>query len=151
TVGIINIRESIDQKHTFHSLKIKIPPRSWDKKSGTVRKNDAIDYQSINNDIETKLKEIAAYRAQPDYLPITTNLTFLNYFRRFIKRYDNVGSRIKYEGVIKKLEAFLATIGKKDLLYHEINSGMIYDFRNFILKNATSNTATHYLKLVKQV
>lgn len=151
TVGIINIRETTDKKSKYYSLKVKVPVRLWNKKSGTVRKNDILDYERINQNITDKLREFEAYADKADIKPTQSKHSFVAYFGTYLKRYDNTGSRIKYETVLNKLRVFLKDRGKMDLLFHEIDSTLLYEFRDFARKKVSVNTATHYLKLIKQV
>ena len=77
--------------------------------------------------------------------------SFLAYFDSFIKRYENEGTRIKYRQVYNKLDGFLATKGKIDLKFSEVDENLVFDFRNYTRLKASVNTTTHYLKLFKQV
>lgn len=45
---VVNIRKTEERKHTFYSLKVKLPVRFWNKNSGTVRKNPGFDFGGIN-------------------------------------------------------------------------------------------------------
>lgn len=151
TTGIINIRKTLGRRSTYTSLKIKCPVRYWNERSGTVRKNDVIDYVSVNEEIADKIREFEKYAEQPDYKPLPSKKSYVYYFEGYIIRYANPGSRIKYETVLNKIRKYLASVQKQDLLFHEIDSKLLYEFRYYTLKKASLNTANHYLKIIKQV
>lgn len=148
--GIVNIRKTEDRKHTFHSLKIKLPIRYWNKNSGTVRKNSDFDFEDINKKIFNKIKELESIGSSPIKL-FKYKESFLSYFGDFIKRYDNEGTRIKYQQVLTKLISYLKSKEKKDLRFDEIDESLLFEFRDFTRLKASVNTTTHYLKLLKQV
>ncbi len=149
-VGIVNIRRSHEGKHTFTSLKIHVPVKHWNIKAGAVRKS-LEGYEDLNQQIKERLEEIMLYDSTPAKPTGVSKHSFTSYFDSFINRFNNAGSKIKYIQVLKKVKAYLKEKGKTDLLFHEINSDLIYDFRNYTLKNCSVNTTTHYLKLIKQV
>ncbi len=151
--GIVNIRviEGRSVKHV--SLKIRIPVKFWNDNANEVRKSKELDYETINSKIKEKLKELEAYEGQESYNPNQNNkASYLSYFENeYLPRKANTGTRIKYEMILKKLKAFRDDIKKKDILFSEIDTKLIHELNKFILKRCATNTANHYLKLIKQV
>ena len=148
--GIVNIRKTEERKQSFYSLKIRLPKRHWNQKSGTVRKNDDFDFEDINKQIADKIKDLESSTNIP-LKSISNKESFLSYFDTYLKRYDNEGTRIKYKQVLTKLIAYLNSKGRKDLNFNEIDESFIFEIRDFTRIKASVNTTTHYLKLLKQV
>lgn len=151
--GIINIRviEGRSVKHI--SLKIRIPAKLWNDNANEVRTTKDVDYKDINKKIKEKVKELEAYEGQEGYNPKQDNkLSFISYFENeYLPRIVNNGSAIKYEMVLNKVKAFRDDKSKKDILFSDIDTTLIHELNKFILQKCSTNTANHYLKLIKQV
>ena len=156
TTGTIKIRKLENQKQTLIPLdkEYKILKRYWNSKSGTVRKNPAINADEINQEIKDKIRELEESDKIPDYHTSLTNNkdSFISYFEGWLgNRVSNVGSEIKYQSVLNKLKKYLKSIGKEDLKFKDVTTNQTYNIKKHFQSSISINTCTHYMKLIKQV
>lgn len=150
--GNLKIRVTENRKSVYYNLNIKLEARLWNPKTQRIRQSDEFDYRAFNNEIETKLAEIKIKHGAGIDLKKAEKQSLITYFQSLIDRITNQGSKIKWETVLVKLKKFLSEKGLSDLLFVQLTTDLIYEYRKYLLThNISNNTTNHYLKFLKMV
>ncbi len=165
--GILNIRITTNRKSTYVSLKEKIPVRFWNENTHEIRTHkdfDPEERQRLNNLIETKITELKhAHKVSGDVDKTKNNarLSFIDYLNEELHELElrsKIGTYKRYKTTYFHLMGFLATKGKTDLLFPEINPILVRDFETYILAHKTIkgtlvkiNTSKNYMKCFKRL
>jgi site-specific recombinase XerD len=154
-VGYIYLRKTINRKVTYKSIGLPlIDKRVWDETKQRVKKHKSVNADDFNRALEDILTEERILGGESPILrkdPETTS--FLDYIKKTLKS-DNLknkhGTRIKYHSVLRKLEGFLHSQKKEDLLFKEVTVDFLYGFQSYMVETKMSqNSATHYLKVLQ--
>lgn len=158
--GTVYIRTIENRKARKKSTGIKLLESDWIKyfneSKSRFRKDKRFpEYEEYNERIDEILDEIGKYGNQLDYIP-NHKKSFLVYWESMLKGYSNHGTIIKHQGVKKKLDKYLTSINKEDLLFSEITPIFLRQLRVYLQtvrdpKCLSENVANHYLKIIQSV
>lgn len=157
TVTIRTIENRIIQKK---SLKIKIQQSDWKKYFNTdtqrFRSNKLFpSSEHYNNIIEEQLKQLKNHSNEISLLP-DEKKSFVKYWELCIKNFNNHGTTLKHQTILKKLKKYLIYQNKTDLLFKDITPIFLKEFRNYLStipdpKVLSDNSVVHYLKVMKSI
>jgi integrase len=160
TQGTIYIRTIDNRVIKKKSLKIRVSSihfqRFFNPQTQRFRNDERFPNYSLYNDrIETSLTELQRHDNNIESLP-DNRKSFLRYWKETIGDFDNHGSIIKHETIIHKLEKYLTSINKRDLLFKDITPLFLRGFKSYLgttndPKGLSVNTVNHYLKVMKSI
>lgn len=135
-VGTVYIRTIDNRVIKKKSLQIRLQKNHWERyfNPETQRfRNDARfpQYSLFNNKIESSLTELQRHENNIESLP-DNRKSFLRYWKETLDNTDNHGTVIKHNTIIHKLENYLASIDKRDLLFKDITPLFLRGFRSYL-------------------
>jgi site-specific recombinase XerD len=154
--GIINLRITKNRKSEYHSLKINLKEKFWNDNRKEVRKNDEVDYISINEKINDEIEKLKKHQKidEPELLG-KKNISFIQYFRNYLDELtslEKLGTYKKYNTTIQHLTEFIKKGGKTDLKFSDIDYLLIENFDKYLQKlHLKSNTRNGYLKCCQKL
>lgn len=154
--GIINLRITKNRKSEYHSLKINLKEKFWNDNRKEVRKNDEVDYISINEKINDEIEKLKKSQNidEPELLG-KKNVSFIQYFRNYLDELtslEKLGTYKKYNTTIQHLTEFIKKDGKTDLKFSDVDYLLIENFDKYLQKlHLKSNTRNGYLKCCQKL
>jgi site-specific recombinase XerD len=154
--GIINLRITKNRKSEYHSLKINLKEKFWNDNRKEVRKNDEVDYISINEKINDEIEKLKKSQNidEPELLG-KKNVSFIQYFRNYLDELtslEKLGTYKKYNTTIQHLIEFIKKDGKTDLKFSDVDYLLIENFDKYLQKlHLKSNTRNGYLKCCQKL
>lgn len=159
-VGTITVRTIENNITKKKSLGINIKEFEWENyfnpNTQRFRENKKFpQYEILNNTIEKFLETLDRFDNNLSALP-NEKKSFLKYWNDTLGDFDNHGSIIKHKTIIKKLQKYLVSIKRNDLLFKDITPQFLRQFRNYLKtvrdpKLLQENTVNHYLKVMKSI
>ena len=116
------------------SLKISIPLKLWDEKRQQVRQSAEIEYEKINYLLNQHKSNFLAANKKAVKINRECFIEFaLDYLE---KNYSNVGTRIKYNTVIKSLQKYVSEVlGMNTLPFEELRKiDFINGYKKWVFK-----------------
>ena len=154
--GIINLRITKNRKSEYHSLKINLKEKFWNDNRKEVRKNDEVDFISINEKINDEIEKLKKSQNidEPELLG-KKNVSFIQYFRNYLDELtslEKLGTYKNYNTTIQHLIEFIKKDGKTDLKCSDIDYLLIENFDKYLQKlHLKSNTRNGYLKCCQKL
>jgi len=156
--GYLFLRRKGKEKRTKLSLKIKVDvalfKKHWNKVDMCF-KSGMPNYKLYNQQIEKVIAELDKNNGniishQKD------KKSFLNFWEIKISEIENHNTRIRYTGIKTKFEKYLASIGKTDIYFSELNPDFFKDLQKHLKtakdpKQLSANGVTFCLKVIKGV
>ena len=154
--GIINLRITKNRKSEYHSLKINLKEKFWNDNRKEVRKNDEVDYITINEKINDEIEKLKKQQKidEPELLG-KKNVSFIQYFRNYLDELTSLkklGTYKKYNTTLQHLTEFIKKDGKTDLKFSDVDYLLIENFDKYLQKlHLKSNTRNGYLKCCQKL
>ncbi len=113
-------------------------------------------YKNLNAQIKKAFKEVEETQGVIVTQTSKDNNSFLKFWDRQLELTTNQGSKTKHESVKIKLEKYLTTLKKKDLLFSEITPDFVEQLKHYFKtakdpNTLSSNSVTHYLKIINSI
>lgn len=155
--GYVALRRIKDRKATYRSLGLpRFHEKYWDSENQRLKKTTKLKYKDYNDTIEKTLAEVISDgKTLEKFDGVNSKVSYLKHFEEIVNgsrlRLKH-GTRIKYNTVYRKLEAYLKSENKSDLLFSELTPSFLDDFHYFMRTTELEvNTAIHYLKILKVI
>jgi len=156
--GYLFLRNKGKTDRTKKAIGLSITPLQFKNNFDKIKmrfKSTLKNYQIFNDKIEDTLKELE----KTNNVLIAKSKdksSFLRFWELKLEEIENHNSRIKKTGIKTKFEKYLASIGKSDIFFNQLTPDLIKDLQKYLKtakdpKEMTSNTVTHYLKVIKGV
>lgn len=159
--GYLKLSVRQNGKTTIHSLNIKVLKKDFNEKTQRIRSSakskdlDNRTFEEINNTLEKKILE---YSNNP--YSISKIKCICHFVKLVISETENVGTKEKYENILRLFQLFIKEeYGKDDLEFERIDSAVIIKFYQFLRKDKvindrkakfnTRNTANYKVKTFK--
>lgn len=160
TNGTITIRTIENRQIKKKSLSIKISQFEFDKyfnvEKQRFRQNKLFPLsEKYNIIIEENLKELRTHGNEIDNIP-SDKKSFIKFWEHCITNFSNHGTKIKHDTILRKLKKYIVSKNKPDLLFKEITSSFLKEFRHHLTTVSTpkilsENSVIHYLKVMKSI
>lgn len=157
TVYVRTIENRIIKKK---SLGIKITESNWNNYFNPnikrFRENQRFPLsETYNQKIDKFFEEFNKVGKDLTLFP-NDKKSFLLYWKECLKNFSSHGSVIKHTTIKTKLEKYLLTLGKEDLLFKELNPIFLKQFRAYLMtvadpKRLSENSVNHYLKVIRSI
>jgi len=158
--GTVYIRTIENRVIKKKSLQIRIQKNHWESYFNPVTQRFRNDerfpnHSFFNYKIENSLSELQRHDNDIESLP-DNKKSFLKYWKESIENTDNHGTVIKHNTIIHKLENYLTSIDKGDLLFKDITPLFLRGFKSYLgtvndPKILSVNSVNHYLKVMKSI
>jgi integrase len=116
--------------------------------------NKLFNYKLLNKLITEKINDTTIFDVAPTPTPIPTSTnekSFIDFTEKYLKIIPNKNTRDSYSAGLTKIKEFGEFKGHDDILFVQIDSFFVIEFKNFLLTKVTPNTARQYLTVVKTI
>lgn len=133
------------------SLKEKIPVSDFDKyfDKGFQRFNKKFEHHKRLNEKISSNIDIDVFSTSKT--PISSEKSFIEYFSKYLQLIPNENTKNSYNAVLVKLELYLLSVNKTDLLFTDIDNIFVIELRNYLLTKIAGSTTKQYLNILKTV
>ena len=159
--GYLKLSVRQDGKTTIQSLDIRVLKKDFNRNTQRIRSSanekdlDGKTYQEVNEELD---KIIYEYSNKP--LPHRKIKFICQFIKIVIDETENIGTKEKYENILRLFQNFLKTeYGKNELEIEKINSSVIIKFYQYLRrdkvinnrksKRNTRSTASYKIKSLK--
>ena len=148
TLAIQAIKNKVKtQKRIGIQVKVEHFEKYFIKKLNRFNVNDELDYNSINNKITEELNIFNGLGTSIIYSKLNNkdeeqnNLSYLDYFKKETSKILVLGTKSRYNDVLKSIKRFLQKNKKEDLLFSEITPDWIEYYVIFLRERELANTS----------
>ena len=126
----------------------------YNKEFKAFSRNKKFDVTELNSQI-SKLINIDVFKLQSDNkveIEVEVETSYLNYFKNIMGKVEKPSTKKSYINSYNKLNQYLLSLNKTDLLFSELNKEFIKPYLTYLRnKSLTDSTIKTYLSSMKAV
>lgn len=160
-LGTLALQSIINRDKVQKSIPIKMTKINFDnyfvEELNGFKKNPYFNYIEVNNKIKEAINGFnhngTIYKETVDNDDSSNNnKSYITWYKKQLELIGVPNTKLKYSDFLRKLEKYLITNKKTDLLFIDIDNEWVELFFNWLRKNGlSSNTARDYISLFRKM
>lgn len=122
--------------------------KTFDKEFKKFRKTTLFDYKTLNNKIDVLSNDTTIF----DYKGTEKEKSFMKYFQLQIDKKKKITTKTNYTTGYNKLNKYLISIGKNDLLFNELTNDFLMKLKDYYVNNGLQTSSIkNYFTIYKTI